>query len=200
MAFFEGAGTGAGLIIAIGAQNAFVLAQGIRREHHLAVAALCSICDILLICVGVSGVGTIIASSPTLQKIAALGGAVFLGYYGFCAFQSARRGGVLSADSTNRASFKAVILTGLAVSLLNPHVYLDTVVLLGGISGQFAGKDRLLFAMGASSASICWFFGLSIGGNFLAPYFQKPLAWQILYGIVCLIMWGMAIKLLLWQW
>ena len=196
IAFFEGAGTGAGLIIAIGAQNAYVLAQGIRREYYLLVAAICSLCDIFLIAIGVSGVGTLVASNPLLQKTAAWGGAIFLAYYGFLALKSARSDEALALKEQQTASLKTVLASSFAVSLLNPHVYLDTVVLLGGIGGQFATTDRLLFASGASLSSIVWFFSLSIGGKLLAPFFQKPMAWKILYSFVCLVMWVIAAQLL----
>lgn len=196
IAFLQGMGTGAGLIIAIGAQNAFVLSQGVRKQHNWLVALICSFCDALLIFLGAAGVGTAVASSPMLREIAGWGGAMFLGYYGWRALQRARDAGTLQTTETVYTSRLAVISATLAVTLLNPHVYLDTLVLLGGISGQFSGNGRYLFAGGASSASFLWFYGLSLCGVILAPLFKSRVAWRILDGLVCLTMWGIAIQLL----
>ena len=198
IAFLQGMGTGAGLIIAIGAQNAFVLAQGVKKQNNWLVAAICCLCDIVLIFLGAAGVGTLVAQHPLLRDLAGWGGAIFLFFYGLRALRSAVRGGVLEADAgpgepTTRL---AVVAATLAVTLLNPHVYLDTVVLLGGISGQFADHSRYLFALGASSASLLWFFSLSLCGALLAPVFKKPLAWRLLDGGVCLTMWVIAVQIL----
>lgn len=193
--FIQGYAMGGGLIVAIGAQNAFVLAQGVRRNHHLAVAALCILCDGLLIGLGVSGVGTMVAASPTLGLIAAWGGAAFLGWYGLAALLAAVRGGSLTArNGTERDLRKTLVLT-LAVTLLNPHVYLDTVVLMGSISGQFPGESRYLFGLGAFAASATWFLALSLGGQILAPLFSRDITWRILDGAVCLTMWTIAVSL-----
>lgn len=196
MAYLQGFGTGAGLIIAIGAQNAFVLSQGVRKQHNWLVALICSLCDALLIFLGAAGVGTAVASSPMLRDIAAWGGALFLGYYGWRALQRVREPGTLQVAESQYGSRWAVISATLAVTLLNPHVYLDTMILLGGISGQFSGQGRYLFAGGASSASFLWFYSLSLCGVLLAPLFRSRTAWRILDGLVCLTMWGIAIQLL----
>jgi L-lysine exporter family protein LysE/ArgO len=194
--FLQGAGVGGGLIVAIGAQNAFVLAQGVRRNHPLPVALLCGCCDALLILLGVSGVGGLVAAHPLLGQVAAWGGALFLFCYGLRSLRSALRGGGLAADGSASRSLAAVLGATLAVTLLNPHVYLDTLVLVGGISGQFPAQERLLFAAGAMSASFAWFLTLSLGAGLLAPLFRRPLAWRILDSLVFLTMWGIALSLI----
>lgn len=194
--FIQGAGVGGGLIIAIGAQNAFVLSQGVRRNHALPIALVCGFCDAVLILLGVSGVGTLVASNPLLGQIAAWGGALFLLWYGMRSLQSALRGGALEADKTSSQSLPAALGATLAVTLLNPHVYLDTLVLLGGISGQFSVDERYLFGAGAMTASFVWFFTLSLGAGLLAPLFRHPLAWRVLDTLVFLTMWGIALSLL----
>lgn len=197
IAFLQGMGTGAGLIIAIGAQNAFVLSQGVRKEHNWLVAAVCSLCDGLLIFFGAAGVGTLVAQHPLLRELAGWGGAAFLFYYGCRALYSAIHGGSLEAEEGCVGQTRLTVLAAtLAVTLLNPHVYLDTIVLIGGISGQFADSGRYLFALGASSASLLWFFSLSLCGALLAPVFKKPLAWRLLDGGVCLTMWAIAVQIL----
>ena len=196
MAYLEGIGTGAGLIIAIGAQNAFVLSQGVRKQHNWLVAFICSLCDTLLIFLGAAGVGTAVAANPMLREIAGWGGAVCLTYYGWRALQHARFACTLQIIDQCYPSRWAVTVATLTVTLINPHVYLDTLVLLGGISGRFSGNGRYLFAGGASSASCLWFFALSLCGVLLAPLFQKRVAWRILDGLVCLTMWVIAFKLI----
>lgn len=197
ISFLQGAGVGGGLIVAIGAQNAFVLSNGVRRNHPLAIALLCSVCDAVLILLGVSGVGTLVASNPVLGQFAAWGGALFLFSYGGRSLQSALRGGILETVHSTGGRLPSVISATLAVSLLNPHVYLDTVVLLGGISGQFPEEQRYLFGAGAMSASVAWFFALSLGAGLLAPLFRTRRAWQVLDSLVFLTMWGIAL-LLVW--
>jgi len=193
--FIQGAGVGGGLIVAIGAQNAYVLSQGVRRNHPLLIALVCGFCDALLILLGVSGVGTLVASNPLLGQVAAWGGALFLFWYGMRSLQSALRGGVLKTDQKTTGSFRAVLGTTLAVTLLNPHVYLDTLVLLGGISGQFPADERVLFGAGAMTASFAWFFILSLGAGLLAPLFRRPISWRILDSLVFLTMWSIALSL-----
>lgn len=195
--FFEGFGMGGSLIVAIGAQNAFVLSQGVRRNHHLAVAMLCTLCDVVLISLGISGVGSVVAASPTLGKIAAFGGAGFLFWYGFGALRSAMRRQGLQTDGHAPSSLRAVLALTLGVTLLNPHVYLDTVVLMGSISGQYPEAARPMFGMGAMSASLVWFLLLALGGQALAPAFRKPATWRILDSAVCATMWFLGIRLVL---
>ena len=194
--YIQGMAVGAGLIVAIGAQNAFVLSQGIRRQHHWLVAAICCCCDAVLIAVGVAGVGGAIAATSSLQTAAAWGGALFLFVYGARALRRAMANHSLQADGRRPGSVKEVVLTTLGVTLLNPHVYLDTVVLLGAISSQFPAVDRSAFAFGACSASILWFFGLSLGGVMLAPVFARPGSWRGLDLFVGLTMWLVAARLL----
>ncbi len=193
--FLRGLGLGASLIIAIGAQNAFVLLQGLRREQAVLVAAICTGCDAALITAGALGVGGIIAHWPLLARLTSLGGALFLLYYGFRAFRSAQHPGVIntSAAALPRSS---VVVSTLSVSLLNPHVYLDTVVLVGGLAGQYAAVPRLLFTAGAISASCIWFFSLALGAAHLAPLFKRPRAWRVLDCLVGAVMWAIAFSLL----
>lgn len=192
MPFIQGFGMGAGLIIAIGAQNAFVLSHGVRKNHSFIIPLICSICDALLIMAGIAGVGAFVAANPFLTSLAAWGGAVFLSWYGMKAFSSAIKGGSLDSDEQTRKSLQSAILATLAVTLLNPHVYLDTIILLGSISGQFQGNGRIYFGAGAMSASFIWFFSLSLGGRMLAPFFRQKAAWRVLDSVVCITMWAIA--------
>ena len=195
--FFSGFGLGGSLIIAIGAQNAFVLRQGLRRHYPLLVAALCVTCDWVLILLGVFGFGAFVARFPVLTSIAAWGGAIFLLAYGFSAFRSAARPkGMALDDERLVVSWQRVVLLTLAVSLLNPHVYLDTVVLIGGIAAQYQADSRPYFAAGAMLASALWFFALALGARFLTPLFRRPAAWRVLDGLIGVIMWLIAFSLI----
>ena len=194
--FIQGFGMGGGLIIAIGAQNAFVLSQGVRRNYPWTIALVCACCDSVFILLGISGVGSAVAANPLLGQLTVWGGALFLFWYGAIAFRSAWRGGSLEANGIKVTTFRTVMTATLAITLLNPHVYLDTMVLLGGISGQFPSSQRFLFGAGAITASFIWFFSLSLGAGMLAPIFRKKLAWRILDGVVCLTMWSIAVSLL----
>lgn len=177
--------TGAGLIVAIGAQNVFVLTQGARRNHHLLTAGICSLCDAALIALGVAGLGGLIAASPALRSVAGWGGAIFLSWYAFRSFCSAVQGGEgLIVGCAGPGSRRATILFTLGVTLLNPHVYIDTVVLLGGVGAQFPDQGRYAFGLGAMLASVVWFFGLSLGGRLLAPVLSRPAVWRAFHGIV----------------
>jgi len=193
--FLRGFGLGASLIIAIGAQNAFVLRQGLRREQAVLVAAICAGCDALLIALGTAGVGSVIASLPSLARLTSLLGAAFLLYYGASAFKRALRPAALDTAAA-AATRSGIVLSTLSVSLLNPHVYLDTVVLVGGLAGQYAAFPRLLFALGAMGASCVWFFGLALGAARLAPLFRRPTAWRILDCGVGVVLWTIALGLL----
>lgn len=193
--FLQGMGTGAGLIVAIGAQNAFVLSQGVRKQHNWVVAFICSLSDAFFIFLGAAGVGTMVAQSPLLCDIAGWGGAIFLGYYGYCSLRSAIAGNRLEVAKDVYSSRWAVIMATLAVTLLNPHMYLDTVVLLGGISGQFGAEGRYVFAAGACLASFIWFYSLSLGGVLLSPILNRRTAWRILDGLVCVTMWVIAFQI-----
>jgi L-lysine exporter family protein LysE/ArgO len=197
VALAQGLGLGGGLIIAIGAQNAYVLRQGLRHEFAVAVATVCFLCDVALIALGAGGFGSLVAAFPALTTVAAWGGAAFLAWYGFRALRSALSPGALEADGgpARVPSRGRAILTALALSLLNPHVYLDTVVLIGGIAGQYAAAERPWFAAGAMIASFLWFYGLVIGARWLAPLFRKPAAWRVLDLIICAVMWSIALSL-----
>ncbi|PLX85549.1 MAG: amino acid transporter [Desulfuromonas sp.] len=194
--FSKGFAIGGGLIVAIGAQNAFVLSQGVRRNRPLLIALICACCDAVLILLGVTGVGNAVANSPLLTQAAIWGGVLFLAYYGCSAFHAAWRGHSMNTTDDPLQTRGALITATLAVTLLNPHVYLDTIFLLGSISTQLDGSQRPIFACGAISASFLWFFLLSYGAGLLAPLFRKKSAWRILDGCVGLIMWGFALSLL----
>ena len=195
--FLQGFGTGGGLIVAIGAQNAFVLSQGVRKNHHLIIASICVVCDAVFISAGVAGFGAAVSTSPTLSQLVTWGGAGFLFFYGLVSLRSALRGGKMDTSEPALRTLRAAIITTLAVTLLNPHFYLDTVILLGGVSSQFHGESRLYFWIGAVSASTLWFISLSLGGQMLAPLFQKQLSWRILDSLVCATMWTIAVSLIM---
>ncbi len=191
--FVQGFGLSAGLIVAIGAQNVFVLTEGARNRRPWLVASLCTLSDVLLIALGVGGVGAIAAGSRTLSGWLALGGALFLMVYGLRAFRSALRGGSMAlGEAEGPLSTRAVLLATLGVSLLNPHALLDTVVLIGGLAARLGGPERLTFGLGAATASACWVFSLSLGGRLLAPLLARRQVWRALDGLVCLTMWALA--------
>jgi L-lysine exporter family protein LysE/ArgO len=195
--FIQGFGASGGLIVAIGAQNAFVLSQGVRGNYHMVIALTCIVCDAVFITAGIAGVGASVSANPSLAQWVTWVGAGFLFIYGCGSLRSAIQGG--SLDTSDRAvkSLGAAIITTLAVTLLNPHFYLDTVILLGGISSHFHGENRLLFWAGSVSASTLWFICLSLGGQLLAPVFRKKIAWRILDSLVCLTMWSIALSLIM---
>ncbi|KKN00349.1 hypothetical protein LCGC14_1138670 [marine sediment metagenome] len=195
-AFLPGFALSLTLILAIGAQNAFVLRQGLKHQHVFWVCATCALSDALLIAAGVAGFGTLGVALPWFEPIMRYGGAAFLIWYGAQNALSAWRGGeALVADGAASRSLHHTILTLLALTWLNPHVYLDTVVLLGSISAQY--QDRLAFGIGAVMASFIFFFGLGYGARLLTPLFAKPRSWQILDMLIALTMWVIAVKLLL---
>lgn len=198
-ALLEGFGLGASLIIAIGAQNAFVLRQGLAHEHVLTVVSVSAACDSALIALGVAGLGTIIASSDTLTAVATWGGAVFLFVYGLRSFWSAFRAGTLEPNAADSGvvTLRTTVLVTLGMSLLNPHVYLDTVVLIGSLGARHPLPDRLAFAGGAMASSIIWFFSLGYGARRLRPFFSRPSAWRVLDVLVGAVMWSIAGSLLL---
>lgn len=196
MPFIQGFGTGGGLIVAIGAQNAFILSQGVQGNRPFLLALICFACDTVMILLGAGGIGTLIVQNSTLQNIAIWGGAIFLLVYGARAFQSAIRGNHLKTETKNIPGLWTLIAATLAVTLLNPHMYLDTVVLLGSISSQF-GDARFIFAAGAIAASFLWFFSLSLGARLLAPYFKKEWTWRLLDTAVGTTMWVIAGNLIL---
>ena len=172
---------GASLIIAIGAQNTFVLRQGIRREHVAPVVAVCAALDIALMSAGVLGLGALVAAQPQLLTAAAIGGALVLAWYGLSAFRRALQPGALQALGSGPAQpLGRVLAQTLSISLLNPHVYLDTVVLVGAVGARQAAGTQGAFLLGASLASVLWFALLGFGGRALAPLFTRPVAWRVL--------------------
>ena len=198
--FIEGCGTGAGLIIAIGAQNAFVLKQGILKNYVFITAFLCSCIDALLISLGIGGFGAILTSNLILLTVAKWGGVAFLAYYGYRSFKAVFSTQKLQLEKGfERTNLKMTLVTTVAVCLLNPHVYLDTVVLLGSIGAQFPYPERMFFALGAIVMSFVWFFALGYGARYLAPLFQRPISWKVLDFIIGCIMWAIALSLVFWK-
>ncbi len=192
-----GFGTGFSLILAIGAQNAFVLRQGLARLHVFAVCGVCAVSDAALIAVGVGGFGAIADAAPWLPLVMRLGGAAFLFWYGFTRFRAARRSHVMKAAPTATVGLRAAIVTALAFTWLNPHVYLDTLALLGAIGAAYEGAARLAFGIGAATASLVFFFGLGYGARLLAPVMARPSAWVWLDAGIGVVMWAIALQLLL---
>lgn len=216
---FSGLGLGLSLIVAIGAQNVFVLRQGIRREHVLPVVIVCALSDALLIVAGVAGLGYVISAAPWLVVVARWAGAVFLLTYGILAARRAWRGGeqlqlgdasAEGADDTAsgtgsaaagtltrpRTRLAPVMLTVLALTWLNPHVYLDTVLMLGSIAATH-GDDRWLFAAGAIAASALWFTALGFGARYLGRWLRTERSWRILDGLIAVVMITLAVSLVL---
>lgn len=200
ISFFSGLGLGLSLIIAIGAQNAYVLRQGIRREHVLAVVIICAVADAVLIVAGVAGLGFVIERMPWLIAVARWLGAAFLLVYGVLAARRAMRGNgdALTGDAPvgtrQGGRLMGVALTTLALTWLNPHVYLDTVLMLGSIAATH-GDSRWLFATGAVSASIVWFTALGYGARGLSTRLSTPRAWRIVDAVIALIMISIAVSL-----
>jgi L-lysine exporter family protein LysE/ArgO len=184
------------LIAAIGAQNAFVLRQGIRREHVLPVVALCTVSDIVLISAGIAGIGALISAHPGALNIAKFGGALFLVGYGLLAARRAWRPSSLSPSEKAPARLIEVLVTCAALTFLNPHVYLDTVVLLGALANEHR-DERWLFGVGAVTASAVWFVGLGLGARRLAGLFASPVTWRILDGLIAIMMIGLGVSLAL---
>jgi L-lysine exporter family protein LysE/ArgO len=183
------------LIVAIGAQNAFVLRQGLRREHVLAVVATCAISDAILISAGIAGLGALLSSAPTALTAVRWGGAAFLLGYALMAARRALSPGALSPADRPPATLRATLLACLAFTFLNPHVYLDTVVLLGAIAHQ--DPHQWLFGLGAVTASLVWFTTLGFGARRLAPLLARPLAWRVVDGVIAAVMAGLGLTLIL---
>ncbi|NOH80194.1 amino acid transporter [Vibrio sp. RE86] len=192
----QGFGLGASMIIPIGAQNAYVLNQGIKRHHHLTTATICSVLDIVFISLGIFGGGALLSQNETLLMLVTLGGIAFLVIYGTLSLKSAFASQAEEShfNQTLRGK-RAVILGALAVTVLNPHLYLDTVVILGSIGGQFEGQDRIAFAIGTMMASLVWFFSLSIGAAKLGPVLSKPKVKQGIDITVAIMMYVIALML-----
>ncbi|WP_163887766.1 L-lysine exporter [Mycolicibacterium hippocampi] len=184
------------LIAAIGAQNAFVLRQGIRGEHVLPVVALCAVSDLVLIFAGIAGFGALIAAHPDVVSVAKYGGAVFLIGYGLLAARRALHPGTLTPSDAAPARLGGVLATCLALTFLNPHVYLDTVILLGALANEHQ-EGRWLFGVGAVTASVVWFSGLGFGARKLSRFFATPRTWRILDGLIAAMMIALAVGLAL---
>lgn len=195
--FIQGFLVSGGLIVAIGAQNAYVLKQGLLKNHVFWVVLTCFLCDFVLISVGVLGMGSLISQSPMATIALALVGALFLTVYGYRALISALRGdSALSIEAVSQTkTLAATIGTTLALTLLNPHVYLDTVVIIGGVASTLSDDQRWVFLAGALLASAIWFFGLGYGARLLTPLFKKPITWRILDALIALVMWAIAANL-----
>jgi L-lysine exporter family protein LysE/ArgO len=183
------------LIAAIGAQNAFVLRQGIRREHVLPVVAMCTVSDIVLIGAGIAGVGALITAHPSAVAVAKFGGALFLFGYGLAAARRAWRPSSLKPADAAPARLAEVLVTCAAMTFLNPHVYLDTVVLLGALANQ-QNDGRWLFGVGAVTASAVWFSSLGLGARRLAGLFATPTTWRVLDGVIAATMFGLGVAMI----
>lgn len=196
-ALLAGLGLGLSLIVAIGAQNAFVLRQGLRREHIVAVVIICALSDAVLIALGVWGLGALIEETGWLLAGVRIAGAAFLTWYGVRSAIRAGRPATLHTDPGGAPiSLRTAVITALALTWLNPHVYLDTVMLLGSIGAAY-GELQWWFAVGAALGSVAWFTALGFGSRMLRPVFAKPVAWRILDGLIAVVMVAIAASLLL---
>lgn len=195
--YLKGLGLGAGLIIPIGAQNAHVLRMGLVQRHVGLTVLVCIVCEMLFISVGVAGVGSVVEGNPMLLSAARWGGAGFLAWYGFRSLRDAFRCHALNAPPAAAMTAMRALAAVLAVTLLNPHVYLDTVVLLGAIGGRQGSEGKWLFALGAMSAAALWFTSLGFGARLLAPWFAKPAAWRVLDALIGAVMLALAATLIL---
>ncbi|WP_285116006.1 LysE/ArgO family amino acid transporter [Leifsonia sp. fls2-241-R2A-40a] len=194
--FFTGLGSAASLIIAIGAQNAFVLRQGLRRQHVLPIVVICVLSDAVLIAAGVAGIGVLVTKAPLALEIVRWAGFAFLLGYAVFAARRALKPESLSASGAVAGSLAAAVGTCLAITWLNPHVYLDTVLLLGSLSASHGDPGRWVFGAGAATASLIWFGLLGFGARFAAPVFAKPVAWRILDGGIAVLMLVLAVLLI----
>jgi len=196
-AILTGFFTGFSLILAIGAQNAFVLRQGLVRRHVFALCLLCAVSDAILVSLGVAGFGWLVTLNPQLPTIMALAGAGFLLVYGGLRFWSAFRGTSSGSNFERQDGLWKTLLLGLALTWLNPHVYLDTLGLIGAVSTQYGQiPEKIAFGAGAVLASFVFFFSLGYGARFLSPIMQTPRAWRIFDALVGVIMWVIAARLL----
>ena len=193
--YATGFALGSSLLIAIGAQNAFVLRQGLLRQHVFAVVLFCAVADMALIVVGVGGLSLLIADVAALYEAALFGlAALWLAGYGVMRLRSAiLANGAIKAEAAGSDSLAAVLTTGAVLTFGNPHVYLDTVVLLGAVSVRFTGMDKLAYGTGAATASFVFFFALGYGASLLAPQMQRPNAWRVLDTIIAVVMFALAI-------
>jgi len=194
--FISGLLLGTSLIIAIGAQNAFVLRQGLLGRHVAVITTICFLSDAALITAGILGLGTLIQKNPDWLSIVALIGGLFLLAYGALAFKRALHPSGLKPAEDGKGTLSKVVMITLALTWGNPHVYLDTVVLIGGLSAQYPGTERFSFGLGAITGSALWFYALGFGARYLAPLFARPIAWRILDITIAVVMWSLAWSLL----
>lgn len=187
---------GASLIIAIGAQNAFVLRMGLMRSHVFAVCAICALSDAVLIVIGVAGLGSFVDRYPAVLSFIRIAGAAFLLGYAVLAARRALRPGVMKLGQEKPLSLAAAVGMCAAFTFLNPHVYLDTVVLVGGLASSWNGALRVAFTVGAVASSFVWFFGLGYGARLLVPLFEKPVSWRVLDTMIAAVMAWLAISLI----
>jgi L-lysine exporter family protein LysE/ArgO len=197
-AFLPGFFTGLSLIIAIGAQNAFVIRQGLTKRYVFTVVAICTVIDASLIALGIGGLGAAIAGLPWLLEVIRWFGVAYLTWFGIKSLISATKNQTLDAVGVESKSAGKVITTVLAMSLLNPHVYLDTVIFVGGVGNTF-GADRWFFAYGAMLASLVWFTSIGYGAKAASRFMSKPVFWKVLDGIIAAIMFTLAITLVFFK-
>jgi L-lysine exporter family protein LysE/ArgO len=195
--FLVGFATSFALIVAIGSQNAFVLRQGIRREHVLAVVVFCALSDALLILLGIGGAGAVVRGNEELLSIARYGGALFLASYGAMALRRAYRGGQMLLKGGTAVKLSSALAACFAFTFLNPHVYLDTVVLVGAVANQRGDAGRWMFGAGACLASLLWFSALGWGARWLGPLFETVTAWRVLDAFIAVVMFSLAGMLML---
>ncbi|QCB98789.1 amino acid transporter [Arthrobacter sp. PAMC25564] len=196
LSLISGLASGLSLIVAIGAQNAFVLRQGVQRAHVALVVAVCAVSDLVLIVLGVAGVGVVIERAPAVLEVVRWAGAAFLLAYGLMAAMRSIRGTQAPRPAVGQeGSWLAALGTCLALTWLNPHVYLDTVLLLGSLAGTHGADGRWWFAAGAGLGSVVWFAALGVGARFLAPLFARPGSWRVLEGGIALVMVTLAVTL-----
>lgn len=188
--------TGLSLIVAIGAQNAYVLRQGLARKNVLVIVLICSLSDALLITVGVLGLGQAIQTFPQVLEVIRWLGVAYLVWFGISSLRRVFKSEVLEDNGNKIEPIKTAVLTTLSLTFLNPHVYLDTVIFIGGLSHQF-GDQTIYFAMGAAVASFIWFFALGFGARQLSPLMAKPIFWKILDSLIALVMFSVATTLAL---
>ena len=195
-ALFKGFMLSAGLIMAIGAQNMFVLRQGLKREHVWPIVMFCAAADAMLIVAGVNGLGALLSAIPGLATASSLGGAAFLIWYGYGALRRSMTSSSLIIDHQAGLSLTAALASTAAFTFLNPHVYIDTVMLMGTIGTSMPVDERPWFVMGAATASFAWFASLGFGARFLAPLFAQPITWRMLDLLIALMMSALAVSLL----
>jgi L-lysine exporter family protein LysE/ArgO len=193
--FLKGLLTMAALIIAIGVQNVFVLRQGVKRQSVFAASTICFLCDVALVTCGTLGLASLFSASSAISLLISWGGTLFLAFYGARALLAAHNATGLDLGSSKQLSSRNVILTAFAVSLLNPHALLDTIVIVGGQAAHYENLARICFALGAITASGIWFYGLGYGAGYLAPILSRPKVWRIIDLVIGLMMIALAVSL-----